>query len=367
METAELQTADLAGLRAPREYPAVSVIMQTLRADPGRQNPIRLRNMIDEASRRLREDNLPQQTAAGVISALDLAAGAADLRRAAEALVLFAAPGGEHHTFTLPYVRAVDRVVIGRSFATRDIINAREHAWAYWVLAMSEQPTRLWSGSGEDLTEASAGNFPVSYSDSMPVRRGPVPRARQATRMKNDRREEFFRHVLAAMASVIAEDPRPLVVTGVRRYLGYFGQLAPVPVSERLIGSVEGSFDSVSAAEMSGLVAPVLTAERERWQRGAVTRLDEAKSERLFASGLDQVWDLAAGGQVRELLVEESYLPTARQSGGHLLPAGSGGGETVDDAVDEIMDAVLGSGGEVIFVPDGSLEDYGRIAAALRY
>ncbi len=31
------------------------------------------------------------------------------------------------------------------------------------------------------------------------------------------------------------------------------------------------------------------------------------------------------------------------------------------------MDAVLDGGGEVIFVPDGSLEDSHRVAASLRY
>jgi hypothetical protein len=31
------------------------------------------------------------------------------------------------------------------------------------------------------------------------------------------------------------------------------------------------------------------------------------------------------------------------------------------------MDGVLNGGGEVIFVPDGALEPYERIAASLRY
>jgi hypothetical protein len=367
MHTAELHTADLASLRAPREFPAVSVIMPTLRADPGRQNPLRLRNMIEEASRRLSDANLPQDEAAGVIAALGHAAASAGLRHPAEALVLLAAPGGEYHSFVLPYVTATPRVVIGRSFATRDIVAARQHAWAYWVLALSEQPTRLWSGHGEQLAESGGGSFPMLYDDSLPDQRGPVPRAREAVKVKNDRREEFFRHVLAATASVMSADPRPLVVTGVRRYLAYFEQLAPVAVRERFIGPVEGSFDQATPSELAALVAPVLTAERERWQRAAISRLEEARSERLFAGGLYQVWDLASAGQVRELLAEEGYLAPARESGGHLLQPGSAGGDPVDDAVDTIMDAVLSSGGEVIFVPDGSLEDCDRIAASLRY
>lgn len=366
MQTAELHAADLAALRAPREFPAVSVIMPTLRADPGRQNPILLRNLIDEATRQLRGDSPGREVADEVIAALNNAAANADLRRAAEALVLLAAPSGEHHTFVLPYVRATSRVVIGKTFATRDVIDAREHVWAYWVLAMSEQPTRLWSGFGEELAEFT-DSFPQFYEDMLPDQRGPVPRPRQQTQIKNDRREEFFRQVLGQMAHVMAADSRPLIVTGVRRYLAYFEQLAPVAVRDRYVGSVEGSYDQATPSELAHLVAPVLGAERDRWQRAAIGRLDEAKSERLFASGLVQVWDLAAAGQVRELLVEEDYLVPARQSDGHLMTGGSAGGEPLDDAVEVIMDAVLSSGGEVIFVPDGSLEGYGRMAASLRY
>lgn len=367
METAELHTADLAALREPRQFPAVSVITPTLRADPGRQNPIRLRNLIDEAARLLRGDSTPREAADQVVAALNSAAAAADLQHAAEALVLLAAPGGEHHTFILPYISASSRVVIGRTFATRDIVDAREHVWAYWVLAMSELPTRLWSGFGEELTEFTTAGFPMSYEQTLPPMHGPVPRQRQQTGIKNDRREEFYRQVLATTAHVLASDPRPIVIAGVRRNLIYFEQLAPVAVRDRYIGSVEGAYDQVTASELSTLVAPVLSAERERWQRAAISRLDEAKSDRLFASGLDQVWDLASSGQVRELLVEEDYLIPGRQSDGHLMPAGSTGGEPVDDAVELIMDAVLSSGGEVIFVPDGALEGYERIAASLRY
>lgn len=368
METAELHTADLAALREPREFPAVSVITPTLRADPGRQNPIMVRNLIDEAARLVRDENLPREVADQVIEALNNAAAAADLQHAAEALVLLAAPDGEHHTFVLPYVSATARVVTGRTFATRDIVDAREHVWGYWVLALSEEPTRLWSGFGEELTEFTGAGFPLSLEQELPVPHGgPVPRQRQQTGLKNDRREEFFRQVLATTAQVMADDPRPVIVTGVRRNLAYFEQLAPVAVRDRFIGSVEGAYESVTAADLATLTGPVLAGERERWQRAAIGRLDEAKSERLFASGLQQVWDLASAGQVRELLVEEDFLVPARQSDGHLMPAESAGGEPVDDAVELLMDAVLGSGGEVIFVQDGALEGYERIAASLRY
>jgi hypothetical protein len=398
MLTAELNSRDLASLREPREFPAVSVIMPTHRTYPdSKQDPLLLRNLLADAATRLDGANLPRGMAAEVMDALDSAAAGVDLRHAADALALFAAPGGESCAFTLPYVRPEPRVQIGRSFATRELVSAQEHIWSYWVLALSEQPTRLWSGAGERLTESLASSFPLDYADwlpddsrpgnsgpensgpgnSGPGKREPVPRARRAEevtavhieegRREGGRRERFFRHVLGEMASVLSRESRPLVVTGVTRYLAYFDQLAPASVKSQFAGSVEGSFDQASGPELAQHVSPVLAAERERWQHAAIERLDTARSERLFASGLSQVWDLAAAGQVRELLAEEGYLAPARESGGHLLPPGDLGGDPVDDAVDTVMDAVLNGAGEVIFVRDGSLDNYDRIAASLRY
>jgi Bacterial archaeo-eukaryotic release factor family 3 len=368
MRTAELDTADLADLRAPRRFPAVSVILPTHRTYPeNRQDPIRLRNLLDEASIRLREENVERDVAREVVSALDHAAADVDLTRAAETLVLLAASGGEQHSFVLPYVHAKERVVIGQSFATRDLIAASEHVWNYWVLALSEQSCRLWSGAGEELAEAALRGFPMPYSESLPAERSPVPRAREAAAFDCDRREQFFRDAYTAMACVLASDPRPVVLAGVRPYLSYFGQLPPEPVRARLIGSAEGRFDEATGAELADLIAPVLTAERARWQRAAIGLLERARSERLFASGLGQVWELAATGQVWEALVEEGYLAPARLAGGRLLPPDVPGGEPVEDAVDDIVDDVLDGGGEVIFVPDGSLDRYQHIAASLRY
>ena len=336
--TAEFSERDLAALRAPREFPAVSVIMPTQRTHQGnRRDPVVLRDLLDETAARLHSENLPHGMSAEVLAALDRAADSVDLRHTADALTLFAAVDGEHYAFTLPYVRPVARVVIGRCFATRALVCAQEHAWRHWVLALSEQSARLWSGTGERLA----------------LRRG-FPRG-------------DWHHVFGEVGGVLAQDSRPLVVTGVKRDLAYFAQLAPASVKSQFIGSVEGDFDQATGLELAAWVTPVLSAERERWQRSSIERLDVARSERLFASGLSEVWDLAAAGQVRELLVEEDYLAPARQSGGHLLPPGDPGGEPVDDAVDTIMDAVLNGGGEVIFVPDGSLEDCQRIAASLRY
>ena len=41
--------------------------------------------------------------------------------------------------------------------------------------------------------------------------------------------------------------------------------------------------------------------------------------------------------------------------------------DVMDDAADVIVEEVLQKGGQVVFVPDGSLAAHGRVALILRY
>jgi hypothetical protein len=81
------------------------------------------------------------------------------------------------------------------------------------------------------------------------------------------------------------------------------------------------------------------------------------------------VWRLAQEGRGQLLLVEKNYhVPAVLSENGDLiLVEAVGGTEVIDDAVDEIIEAVLTKGGQVTLVDDGSLEEYQKIALILRY
>ena len=68
------------------------------------------------------------------------------------------------------------------------------------------------------------------------------------------------------------------------------------------------------------------------------------------------------------MLVEKEFHYAADLSpeGDRLLPYTGKGAGSLDDAVDEAIDRVLESGGEVFFYPAGDLDVHRRIAAVLR-
>jgi hypothetical protein len=69
------------------------------------------------------------------------------------------------------------------------------------------------------------------------------------------------------------------------------------------------------------------------------------------------------------LLVEKQFKYPADVSpeGDRLLPYTGKGAAALDDAVDEVIEQVMGAGGEVFFYPPGDLDVHQRIAAVLRH
>jgi hypothetical protein len=116
------------------------------------------------------------------------------------------------------------------------------------------------------------------------------------------------------------------------------------------------------------LVWPVFQAGATLRKTDALVRLDSAVGVHRHASGIDQVWRAAVRGKCRTLLVEKDSKYPADLSPDvvRLLLYTDQGTASLDDAVDEAIERVLGSGGEVFFHDSGALTVPQRVAAVLR-
>jgi hypothetical protein len=87
------------------------------------------------------------------------------------------------------------------------------------------------------------------------------------------------------------------------------------------------------------------------------------------ASGIDQVWRAVFDNRCQTLLVEREfhYPADVAPDGARLLPYTGKGAKSLDDAVDEVIEKVQASGGEVFFYESGALDRHQSIAAVLRY
>jgi hypothetical protein len=370
-----LSPATLTELRRPRPYPAVSVLTPTHRREPEKaQDPVRLRNVVAEARKRLEHDPaVTRERRTDVVRQLDQALTEVDLAHTEDGLVIFAAPG-EHQVWSL--TRPVpERVVLSDTFLTRNLVAARAAERSFWVLSVASDRVTLWSGGGDRVTEAHTGGFPLTrerdnFDAERQERTGDLPSA-----FRDEDTRRFLRDADTALARVLRARHRPLYVTGAPAALALFDEMGTVTRDATHIphgGLAHGTPDAVWQA-----VGPPVAAEERRNADLVARRLETARGSKEFAAGLDEIWQNAQQGRVGLLAVEENYRASVRSDGGGAGPGGAGGGHLVpaesgdldarEDIVDEIVERCLDTGAEIFFVPDGMLSDARGIAGVLRY
>ena len=357
---------DLRAVKAVTSGPAVTITLPTHRTSPdNQQDPIRLRNLVREASDRLTADG-GARPVQGVLDQLQRVTDGIDFEHLLDGLAVYASEGFGR-AFTLPF-SVEERVVIGDTFVTRDLVYALNRARRYWVLVLSEKPTRLFEGTGETVTEMTGEGFPLTNEGPGGATAIPGGFGRNPSAHRDERHRQFFRAVDDALAPYVTDDPGPLFVAGVDRYLSFFDELSRHRAL--IAGIAPGNYDTAAPHEIATLAQPLMDAYLERHAEDALADLAIAVGGRRSASTLGEVWRFASEGRVKTLLAEEDYheAATVDDSGRHLSPAGDAAAAGhVADAVDDTVEAVLSMGGDVVFVPNGSLGEHGRIAAILRY
>lgn len=365
-----LSPATLTELRRPRPYPAVSVLTPTHRREPEKaQDPVRLRNVVAEAKRRLEHDPaVTRERRHDVVAQLDQALAEVDLSHAEDGLVIFAAPG-EHQVWSL--ARPVpERVVLSDTFLTRNLVAAQAAERPFWVLSVSSDRATLWNGVGDRVAEAHAGGFPLTrdrdnFDAERQERIGDLPSA-----FRDEDTRHFLRDADTALARLLRTQHRPLYVTGETAALSLLDEIGTVTKNATHIphgGLAHGTPDAVWQA-----VRPLVAAEDRRNVDTVARRLETARGQKAFAASVDEIWQNARQGRIQLLAVEENYRTTVRSDGegagtGHLVPAESGDLDVREDIVDEIVERCLDTGAEVRFVPDGLLGEARGIAGILRY
>ncbi|MCW5882955.1 MAG: hypothetical protein KIS91_18625, partial [Anaerolineae bacterium] len=152
------------------------------------------------------------------------------------------------------------------------------------------------------------------------------------------------------------------------RNLSFFREVTGF--NSEVIATLRGSHDSTSPHELHKLVWPLVEAALAERREQAFVALDRAVGEQKVVSSMDAVWRMAQDGRGELLLVEEDFhFPaTVDESGQYLTAAEDATAPgVIDDAVDDIIEATLAKGGRVVFVDNGRLADYQRIALTLRY
>jgi len=348
---------DVVLLQAIRDYPAVTLLMNTTPATVmTRDDATALRGMARRAAERLRREHLGAVEGA-VIAAMERLTAQAATGPTSTAIAVYASRAtAEIHR--LP-VSVRDRVVIDPTFATRDLIRALHRTPRHVVLVLTSREARLLEGVAGTMCPAARGGFPL-HDDR---RRRPDP-ARPG--LKDCDVAAFLRTVDAALGVYLRLHPAPLILVGPNQVLATFEELSTNLA--RLAGTISSNLANEPPSALARRTGPVLQQYLRSRQDEALELLDRRTSARRVAFGMPAVWLAARRERPEMLAVEEGLFYPARVSpdGDVLTPAGDvEHPDVVDDAVDELIELVLVRGGWVALVADGALAAHERVALTL--
>jgi hypothetical protein len=347
-----LTAAAVLGLQGYRCDTSISLLLTTRPGpDLDPQDRARLRALAGQARDRLRGH--PDHDRGRIAPVLDQLDGMVEELRGPvdRAVALYASPVRTAR-FDLP-VEVVDRCVIDPTFATRDLVRSLHRTPRHVVLLLSADRARL-------LDAAQGALAPVSHG---------FPRSDAGHRRGTPARESFLREVDRSLGAYLQLHPAPLVVAAAQPTLASFLQVSRS--TGRLAGTLAGHHLDTPTEELQTRIRPVIEEYLLSRQAEALSLLTRREGQGRAVRGIAAAWLAARWERPEMLAVEQGYFQPARlsASGDTLVPVDAvgevGDPDVLDDAVDELIEAVLGRGGWVALVSDGSLPADSRVVLTL--
>lgn len=376
--------ADLQTFLNDHEGWCVSLYLPThRRGRETEQDPIRFRNLLQEAEARLLGKGLRTPDVKAMLQpARDLLIDPAFWRRMSDGLAVFVSQA-ELHAYRLP-LPFDELVVVTHRFHIKPLLPFFTNDGHFYILALSQNAVRLLEGTRHTVDELDLESIPTSLSEALQyeqyekqlqVRGGKRAGNGLQTGMyhghdpADEEKNRLLRwfHKLDDELRVLLENERsPLVLAGVEYLHPLYAQANRYP--HLLEAGIPGNPEELKPAELHRrawrLVEPVFRQAQE----AARARYQELSSQGLTTSALKDALLAAQAGRVESVFVPLGMQIWGRYDPGsqtlHVHPQAAPGDE---DLLDQLAILTLQAGGEVYAVPPAEIPGGENLAAIYRY
>ncbi len=341
--------------------PCVSILLKTHRTFPdNEQDQINLKNLVTSTEERLLKE-YDKREVWPVIERIHAAVADIDHTNNLDGLALFAkADMAEVVKLNIP---VTDRAIVARTFATRDLLRAMQSSAHYYVLTVSGHKSRLIEAHRDKVVKEYTHKEGFPLEDNLYNTHNAE---RSQAGVEENLMKEFCNRVDKEMKVMHAKTPLPVVLAGDERNTRFMMGVVDTP--SMYIGSIAGSPDEQKAhvlVEKAFVVVERVMAER---RLKALDDIEKAQGADRLMDDVGDIFRAAREGRGDTLYVEEGFFQPALVEGDTVTmkedPTEAG---VVDDIIDEIAEDILRHGGNVVFLPTGSLEKFRRICLTVRY
>ena len=340
----------------------ITLILNTHRTKPdSEKDVITLKNLIKEAEERLFADE-NKQDAKILVEKLKELASDIDHSHNLESLILFVNEDIAQYT-RLP-IEVVDRVVIDHTFATRDLVRALHLETNYYVLLLSQHKVRLIQAFNDKVVREISTDFPMENSQGSTGKANLSNASKQSNLIS-----EFFNRVDKAVNKIRREHPLPvLICTEESNYHEY------LKIADEKQSIFSTYLNRVNIDEKASIIVKEawITVKEgvEETNNSRKAELKQAVSQNKFLSDTNEIWNAIKEGKVQTLFIEQGlFKPAVIEDNviSYISDNLRNQKNVIDDIYDELIEANMNNGGDVVFLPKGELTKFNGFGAITRY
>jgi hypothetical protein len=227
----------------------------------------------------------------------------------------------------------------------------------YYVLSFNEQICRLYEGFRDTLIDIQNGDFPIE-SQTLP---NPVE-----SKLQDFSLQEYFVDVDKRFSHYYEQDPLRLILAGTADHQALFRSVSAY--KETVIGAVALDGKTTEPDELGKQVWAVVKQVLAGANKKTIQDLLAARDANKIVVGIEAIGQQADFSMGSTLFVEEDYHVKGRfREFDHSLNISEEVDirEINDDAVDLVVENVLGMGGKVVFLDGGALGSFQKMAMIL--
>ena len=312
-------------------------------------------------------DKYPEEKAVAVINKLKNIIQNLDYDTHRKSIAIFVSPVAEK-IFYLD-ILVEEKIIIDESFEIRDLVYSKKQIVQYLILMLSAESSKMYLYNNEQFVQVKY-SLPANvhaYERDMPEK---VSHFSDPKQHKEILLDNFLHHMDEELSIALKQYPLPVFVMGAERVLGHFKKMTRH--KKNITQFIHGNYLEATEPEIRKLMESYISDWQRLRQQHTMFKLEDAMSNDKLVNGIKEVWAVATQKNCQLLVVEKDFIYPARH-GAHpdsIYREDENFHNTpfyIKDAVDDIMEMVLESGGDVEFVDNGALKDYGHIAMIKYY
>ncbi len=341
----------------------VTIILTTHRTSPDNEKDhILLKNLVKDAEKRVIADcGEDKALANSIIDKLDKLAADIDHRHNLEGLVLFA--NENIAEFVRVPLEVENRVIVDKTFHTRDLFRAINGQSSYYVLLLSRQSARMIEALSDKAVQEVQEGFPIENTNTT-VAPGAASISNKVTALS----VEFFNLVDKKVNEIYKVKPLPVIVcTDDANYSEY---LKVANKKEIILGNISGNKMQEKAHHVIDNVWPVVKEMQNAENKKRLVELEDAVNNSKYVTDFNDIWTALNEGRGRTLFIKQGYFQPARIVGDSIqlvAPDMAEEADVVDDIIDEMLEKNMKAGGDAVFMQEDELDKFQGLVLVTRY